>query len=184
MRAINQLLLIGAVVVSVFLTANTLRAQNDQNGGSQRQGNRRQRQGNFDPSQFQQRMMDRYRERLEITDDTEWKAIQPLIQNVVDARASIGPGGRGTFGRGGRRGSDANASTQSQPRDPARVNPAAEALQKAIDSKAPPAEIKAAMARYLEYRKGKQADLERAQAALRAVLSSRQEAIAVMSGLL
>jgi hypothetical protein len=57
-------------------------------------------------------------------------------------------------------------------------------LQRAIDSKAPAAEIKAALAKYMEYRKSKQADLEKAQAALRAVLTSRQEAIAALSGLL
>jgi hypothetical protein len=44
--------------------------------------------------------------------------------------------------------------------------------------------MKAALAKYIESRKAKQAELEKAQAALRAVLSSRQEAIAALNGLL
>jgi hypothetical protein len=35
-------------------------------------------------------MMERYRERLELTDDTEWKAVQPLIQKVLDERTALG----------------------------------------------------------------------------------------------
>ncbi len=58
------------------------------------------------------------------------------------------------------------------------------ALQKAIDAKAPAPEMKAALTKYLEYRKAKQADLDKARDALRAVLTSRQEAIATLSGLL
>ena len=50
------------------------------NGGQGRQG--RQGRGNFDPAQMQQRMMDNYKERLEITDDTEWKAIEPLDKQL------------------------------------------------------------------------------------------------------
>ena len=59
-----------------------------------------------------------------------------------------------------------------------------EELQRAIDNKVPAPELKAALAKYLEYRKGKRADLEKAQDALRAVFTARQEAIAVLSGLL
>jgi hypothetical protein len=44
--------------------------------------------------------------------------------------------------------------------------------------------MKAALAKYLGYRKGKQADLEKAQEALRTVLTARQETIAALSGLL
>ncbi|MGH7972650.1 MAG: hypothetical protein ACREIC_28385 [Limisphaerales bacterium] len=188
MRGITQPILNISVAVAVLLTASVAMAQNDQNNPPQRQGRRGQR--NFDPAQFQQRMMDRYKERLEITDDSEWKAIEPLIQKVFDARMAVGVGrggfGRGGTGRGGRRGGDAGAAdnTTQQARNPGRSNPAAEALQRAIESKAPAAEIKAALTRYIEDRKSKQAELEKAQAALRAVLTSRQEAIATISGLL
>jgi Spy/CpxP family protein refolding chaperone len=59
-----------------------------------------------------------------------------------------------------------------------------EALQKAIDSKASKAEMKAALDKYVASRKTKQADMEKAQAALRELLTPRQEAIATLNGLL
>ena len=178
--------LLCTAALTLLLGAPSLRAQDSQGGTNQqhqRNGGGRQRNGNFDPAQFQQRMMDRYKERLDITDDAEWKAIQPLIQKVMDARMAIG-GGRG-FGRGGR-GNGGNPSDQNQNQNQARrpSNPAAEQLQKAIDDKASAAEIKESLAKYQAYGKEKEAELEKAQAALRKVLSSRQEAIASLSGLL
>jgi len=182
----SHLLLICTAALTLLISAPSLRAQDSQSGTNQRPrgngGAGRQRNGNFDPAQFQQRMMDRYKERLEITDDTEWKAIQPLIQKVLDTRMAMG-GGRGGFGRGGR-GNDANQSDQNQTQARRPANPAADQLQKAIDDKASAAEIKEALAKYQAYRKDKQAELDKAQAALRKVLSSRQEAIASLSGLL
>ncbi len=190
MNRLNQFLLACSVALMLCTTTSSLMAQDTQGGRRQRQGNAqvggRQRQGNFDPAQFQQRMLERYKERLEITDDSEWQAIQPLIQKVMEARMAIGSGARGMFGRGGRSGSDANQSDQAQGQRRAMVPPnsAAEQLQRAVDSKAPPAEVKAVLAKYQQYRKEKQADLEKAQTALRNVLSARQEAIATLSGLL
>ncbi len=49
--------------------------------------------GNFDPAQFQQRMMDGIRDQLGFTNDTDWNAVQPLIQKVMDARRDVGFGG-------------------------------------------------------------------------------------------
>ena len=130
--------------------------------------------------------MDRYKTQLEITDDAEWKAIQPLVQKVRDARqAAASDLGRGMFGRPNRGGGN-QPSDQNQPRGGfgGTPNPDADALQKAIDSKASGTEMKAAVTKYQESRKAKVADLEKAQAALRAVLSVRQEAIATLNGLL
>jgi hypothetical protein len=188
MRGLNHLLLTSAVSAALFLTDSQAMAQNNPGGGTQRQrngqGGGRQRQGNFDPAQMQERMLQRYRERLEITDDQEWKAIQPRVQKVLDARMAVGTSGRGMFGRGGRQGGDANQADQGQRRSLAPANPAAETLQKAVESKASTPEIKAALAKYLDNRKAKQAELEKAQEELRGVLTSRQEAIAALSGLL
>ena len=139
--------------------------------------------GNFDPAQFQQRMMERTKEQLEITDDAEWKAVEPLVQKVMDARREAFAGmGRGMFGRGPR-GAD-NANQGGRARMFGTPMPEAEALQKAIDAKASNAEMKAAVAKYVEARKAKQADLEKAQADLRKVLTVRQEALATLNGLL
>jgi hypothetical protein len=147
---------------------------------------------NFDPAQFRERMMERYKEQLEVTDDSEWKAMQPMIQGVLDARmASMSGMGRGMFGGGPRRGGNDNGNGGDQQRrggpggpfgQP--PSPEAEALQKAIDAKAPKAEIKAALDKYVASRKAKQAQLEKAQEDLRKILTSRQEAIATLNGLL
>ena len=44
--------------------------------------------GNFKPAQFKQQRLDGYKERLEIKDDTEWKAIQPLVEKVMELEQS------------------------------------------------------------------------------------------------
>jgi hypothetical protein len=138
---------------------------------------------------MQQRMMDRYKEVLEVTDDAEWKAMQPLVQKVADQRREAMFGGMGRMFGGRNRGGN-NGQPADQQGQPPRggfggpPNPAAEALQKAIDSKASKAEIKAALDKYTASRKAKQAALEQAQADLRKVLTSRQEAIATLNGLL
>jgi len=174
----------------VFISGRTSMAQDTQSAQPQRQGDtqggRRQRRGNFDPAQFQQRMLERYKERLEITDDSEWNAIQPLIQKVMDARLAVASGARGMFARRGRRSGEASQGDQAQGqrRPLASASPAAQQLQQAIDSKAPAAEMKTALTKYQQYRTEKQAELEKAQTALRNVLSARQEAIATLSGLL
>jgi len=153
--------------------------------------------GNFDPAQFQERMMQGIRDRLEITDDQEWKAIEPLVQKVMDARMSGMAGmGRGFMGPGGRRGgpggggaadtagAGGNGGQRRGGFPGAEPGPAAEALQQAIDAKASNGELKSAIAKFADERKAKQADLEKAQADLRKVLSTRQEAIASLNGLL
>lgn len=149
------------------------RRNRDGQNGDQQGGGR----GNFDPAQRQQFMLDRAKEQLEITDETEWKALEPLVAKVTEARFATFGGGRGFGGRGGR-GPGGPGGPGGQ------ANPAADALQKAIDAKAPNAETKAALDKFVADRKAKQAELEKAQAALRKVLTPRQEAIATLNGLL
>ena len=174
---INRWLLMAGVAAVLSLGASQGLAQQDNQGG-------RPGRGNFDPAQFRERMMQNFREQLEVTDDTEWKAIEPMVTKVMDARMSATSGmGRGMFG-GRRRGGD-NGGDQPQRRGPfGQPSPEAEALQKAIDAKASKAEIKAALDKYVASRKAKQAELEKAQEDLRKVLTSRQEAIATLNGLL
>lgn len=157
----------------------------DNNRGQNR--DRGQGRGNFDPAQFRERMMEGYKETLEISDDTEWKAIQPLIQKVMDVRMAQFRGmGRGMmFGgrRGGPDGGGGGAGGNDR-RPGLAANPDADALQRAVDSKASNTEMKAALAKYQEARKAKEAELQKAQDDLRKVLSVRQEAIATLNGLL
>ena len=128
---------------------------------------------------------------LEVTSDDEWKAIEPRVQKVMEARRDMMGGmGRGMFGgRGPRGGGNGQPGDQAQPQQRrggmfGTPSPEAEALQKAIDSKASKAEMKAALEKYVASRKVKQAELEKAQAYLREVLTPRQEAIATLNGLL
>ena len=180
------------VAAVMSLGASQVVAQPNNGGGGQGGGGRQGR-GNFDPAQMQQMMLDRYKTSLEVTDDAEWKAMEPLVTKVMEARRdSFGGMGRGMFGRGGPRGGNNGqpADAQGQQGQQRRggfggtPNPAADALQKAIDSKASKAEIKAALDKYIASRKASQAALEQAQADLRKVLTSRQEAIATLNGLL
>ena len=57
-------------------------------------------------------MMERYKEQVEVNNDDEWNAMQPLIQKVMEARRETFAGGmRGMFG--GRRGGRAAAATRA-----------------------------------------------------------------------
>jgi hypothetical protein len=151
--------------------------------------------GGFDPEQMRVRMMERYREALEVKNDDEWKVIEPRITKVSDARRDAMSGAMSAFGRGGfggRRGAgDTNGAGGGGGGDERRrrgfggePSVEADALQKALEAKAPNEEIKAKLAKYRESLKQKQATLTAAQEELRKVLSVRQEATAVMLGLL
>jgi hypothetical protein len=180
----NQWLVMAGVAAMMSLGGNQVVAQPNDGGPG---GGGRQGRGNFDPAQFQQRMMERSKEMLEVTDDAEWKAMEPLVQKVMDLRRQSFSGiGRGMFGRGPRGGDNPPGGDQGQRRGGmfGTPSPEADALQKAIDSKASKAEMKAALDKYVASRKTSQAALEQAQADLRKVLTTRQEAIASLNGLL
>lgn len=121
--------------------------------------------------------MERTKEQLGFTNDTDWSAVQPLVQKVMDAQRESFSGRFGRFGRGGPGGDNGgnNGSTG---------NPERDALQQAVDSNAPAAQIKAALEKYRTAQKAKQTKLEQAQEDLRKVLSQKQEAGAVLMGLL
>jgi len=182
MMKINRSLVVAGIAATLSLGALNSQAQ-DQQGG---------RRG-FDPAraeEFRQRRMDDLKERLEVKDDAEWKAIEPLIQKVMETQQQMMAdrmrGAFRGFGRNGGGGGDNGGDNNRRPRGGfgGEPSPESEALQKAIDSKASNAELKAALAKYQDSRKAKQADLEKAQSDLRKVLSLRQEAILTSSGLL
>ncbi len=143
---------------------------------------------NWDPAQMQKMMMDRYREQLGVKDDEEWKLIETRIQKVTEARMAVGfrgpggfggrrggpggPGGPGGQGNNGRRGFGGEPS------------PEQEALQKAIDDNASADVVKSKLSAFRASVKDKEAKLEAAQDDLRKVLSVKQEAAAVLGGLL
>ncbi len=173
---LNRIITLCAIATTLAMSAGTLFAQDNGNGnGGGRRG------GNFDPAQFQQRMMDNIRDELNFTNDTDWSAVQPLVQKVMDARRDVGGGGMGRmFGRnrGGPGGPGGGRGGMfGQP------GPEQEALQSALDANAPAAQIKDLLAKYKAAQKVKQAKLEAAQADLKAVLNTKQEAQAYLLGL-
>src|SRR6267378_2194155 len=184
MKTLNRLVTVAGVILATFFGAAHMAAQNQQQP--------RPGRGNIDPAQFRQNMLDDARGRLEIKSDDEWKVIQPLIEKVMDARREVGFGGG--FGRGPRRGggnnnNDAQGSGNNQGggrgfRGGGGPGPEAEDLQKAIDANASKDELKAKLAKFREARKEKEAKLASAQEELKKVLSVKQEAAAVLIGLL
>jgi hypothetical protein len=179
MRNINRWLAIGTIAVVSCWGSGQVMAQG------------RQGRGNFDPAQFQQRMMDRMREQLEVKSDDDWKVLEPKVQAVMEARRGVGGFGRGFGrGRGNRGGGPGGAAAPGGNNNGGRrgfgppPNPAAEALQQAIDNNAPSTEIKSKLAALVQSRKDEEAKLQKAQDELRGLLSVRQEAIATLRGLL
>ena len=178
MKSMKQWLLVAGVASLIGAMPSSVSAQN-------------QNRGNFDPAQFQQRRMDRFKEQLEVKDDAEWDALKPLVEKVNEAQqAAFADRIRGAMGGGRPRGGDNNNGGGDQNGGNRRggmfgtPSPEFEALQKAIEAKASKAELKAALEKYQASRKEKQAALDKAQEDLRKVLSSRQEAIATLNGLL
>lgn len=181
----KKMLALLAVAAALCVSANSVLAQPNGGGGGGGRGGFGGGGGgfgggNFDPAQMQQQMMDRYKEQLGFTNDTEWSAVEPLVQKVMDARRDAQAGGFGGRG-GGRRGQGGGGGGfgGAQQADPDR-----EALQAALDSNAPAAQVKTLLDKYRASRKAKQAKLESAQADLKKVLSGKQEAEAVLLGLL
>ncbi|MCE5228403.1 hypothetical protein LLG95_02240 [bacterium] len=168
----------------------------DQQGQVGQDQGRRPRQ--FDPAQMQQRMqemqqrrMEQMKTRLNATDD-EWKAIEPLLQNVMKAQREATPG-RGMMGMGGRRGRgmggpEGQGGPQGGPAPQAaqaQEMPERAALQTAADDpNAKPEDIKAKLKAYREAMAKKQEALKEARNKLREVLSASQEAKLVLDGTL
>ena len=130
-------------------------------------------------------MLSSIRERLEVPDDEEWKLISTRVMKVSELRRASG-GGMAFGGRGGPPpggaggGGDRTSSRGTRGGGP----PEMELLSSALRDKLPDAEIKMRLDRLREARKANEATLAKAQDELRAVLSVRQEAVAVMFGLL
>ncbi len=139
---------------------------------------------NFDPAQFRQRQIDGYKESLNVKSEEDWKKIEVLIGQVLDAQRDARMGGNfGGGARGSRGGGGGGAGGGGGNRGATPV-PEREALQKAIEDKAPADEIKSKLAKYRETRKAKETAYEKAQEDLRKALSPGQEASAVLAGLL
>jgi len=155
---------------------------------AQRQGQGRR---NFDPAQARQNRLDGIRAGLDIKADDEWNAIKPLVEKVMDAQRDMGGGrmrggGQGRRGGGNTTGADTQAGGQGggQRRFGPAPLPEAESLQAAVDNNASKDEIQSKLAKLRDALKAKETKLAAAQENLRGVLTVKQEASAVLLGLL
>ncbi len=184
MKKWTKALAIGGMALLIGLTTGTAMAQ--QAGAGPGRGQR----GQFDPEEMRQRMLERMRERLGVTDNAEWDVISKRIEAVTEARREAGGFGGMGMGMFGARGPGQRGGQQGdQPQDRrARFGPAvipeAEALQSAIDSNAPAAEIKQKLDAYRNAMKQRREKLAKAQEDLRKVVTPKQEAQLVLMGLL
>jgi hypothetical protein len=193
---LNRIITMCAVAVALALSIGDAFAQNNGggNGGGANGGNgggRRNRGGNggnFDPAQMQQRRLDNIRQQLDFTNDTDWAAVQPLFQKVLEAQqAARQGGGRGGFAggrRGGNNAQNGNTNANNGGNSGNGPSPEALALQQAIDNDAPADQLKSLLAKYNASEKAKLAALAAAQADLRKVLTVKQESQATLMGLL
>ncbi len=159
---ILRLVLLAVAAATLGLFTNTAVAQD--------QGDRAQRR---------QEMLDRYLDRLDVKSQEDRKKIEVLIGKVSDAQRESRMGGGFGGGRGGAGGGGGGGN-----RGGAEPSPEYTALNKAIEDKEPAEEIKAKLAKYRETRKAKEAAVDKAQEDLRKALTPRQEAAAVLAGLL
>jgi hypothetical protein len=176
---LNQMLAIAGLTTLMLVGGNSVMAQS---------------RGNFDPAQMRQRLMDRLKEQMDVKDDAEWKIIEERIGKVMDARrdalaTEMGGMFGGSRSRGG--GSDSSSTSSSDSGSSRRrggffgePSPEVEALRKAVDDKAGKEEIQAKLSALRKANKEKQKALEKVQSDLKSVLDSRQEAVAVLNGLL
>src|SRR6476619_1478353 len=89
MKRMKMVLLIAATACLGIGLSQAQDSNSSDNNNNNNNGGKRSRFSGGDPSQFRQMMMDRMKERLEVKDDAEWKALEPLIQKVMDVRRDL-----------------------------------------------------------------------------------------------
>ena len=119
------------------------------------------------------KVLAKLREQFEVTDDAEWELIAGRIQQVTELRRSLtgAPSLRG------------GPTATDKVRRTARAGDQ-DALRTAVRDKLPDAELKLRLSRAHELRQQEEARLAKAQDELRSILTVRQEAVAVVAGLL
>ena len=143
----------------------------------------------IDPQQIQQRAKEFFRDKLVVTNDAEWGVIEARLTKVVQLKIQTQMGGARMMERmrpGGSGGGPPGGGLDQIVRALLGIEPMpeAEALQKAIDDHASKADLKHALSKYVEARKQKQAELEKAQTDLCQVITLHQEGMLVLMGLL
>ncbi len=175
MKKLTQSLLLAGAFAALGLTTTDATAQE--------QG----KKGNFNPDEMRARMAERVRELLEVKNDDEWKLISARLEKVTEARnevRSLSGDMRMLFSREGSGGDQGGRTRGPGGFGGGTPNADAEALSKAVQSKAPSDEMKQKLARVREARKNAEAKYDKASEDLRQVLTIRQEATLVAIGTL
>jgi len=181
MKSLKKALVMAVCAVALTLGADKVAAQ----------------RGGGDPAQMREQRLGRLKTQLDVTDEAEWKVLETAIGKVFDAEQDLrsdaprfgGGGGGGRRNRNNGNGDTNNADANAQPRQrrggpggtPA---PEVEDLQKAVDEKASAEDIKAKLGKLRDSVKAKEAKLDSAREDLKKLLTARQEAVAVLNGLL
>ncbi len=182
MARIGILAALAALILAFGLTnAEAQRGQAGQNGQApgQRQGG--MQRGAFTPDRMWEFTGPRIKENLGVSDD-EWSVIEPLVKDVSTKQMATrmrGMGGMGGMRGGARRpggpGAEADDNTPKEIKE----------LRDVLDNEnATSAEIKTKLAAYRALVKKQQDELKAAQEKLVKVLTPRQEAALVLSGML
>jgi hypothetical protein len=180
-----------AAAMVIALGIETAQAQGRGEGrrdraGLQGPGGGRGQQGpqdgaGFDPEQMLDRVLQHHQKALDCSDE-EWATLEPLVKKVLELRPRPGVGGIGRR-PGGREG--AQGGGRGMRGGPAIADPAAEALQAALDStESTDADIEAKLQAVRDARKAKAAELKAARDALAAAAGTRTEARLVLMGTL
>ena len=135
------------------------------------------RSGKPSPADAQARSLDRLREKLDVPDDTEWALMTERISKIDEIRRTLWTSTANVRGA-------MPAADKGKRAGGTSGNPERDALRAAVSDNLPDAEIKSRLARAHEIHRQNEKRLAEAQADLRAILSIRQEAVAVMAGLL
>jgi len=198
----RKVITIGVVAgVLALVIGGLCLAQPPQGGNRGERGQRGGGQFQFDPArmaEMQQRMMERWKETLG-ADDEAWKVIQPRLTKMMELNRQQGMGGgrgmmpfgmrgrggdQGPGGRGGQQGDRPRFPGQEN-RTPSEVEKAAEALNTTLENQSASAdEIKQRLTALRAAREKAKTELAKAQQDLRQILTLRQEALLVSSGML
>ncbi len=135
-------------------------------------------------------MLERYREKLDVKNDTEWEIIRARIENIYmaerDLRLALSASTHRISSpkdKSGRTGHSSSPESSARSAEPGADSDVV-ALKQMVEGNAPAKDMKARLDRVRQMLRQKRENLENAQEELRTVLSVRQEAIAVLNGLL
>ena len=185
-RTALMALTLGLSVLSGSSMAQQGPDQGQGGGGGGGGGGDRQR-GNFNPAEFQQRMMERIKEQLKAPDD-EWQVLQPKIEKVFTAQRNSRAGDMGGWGRrgGGGEGGGGDRQRENNNNQPqSEVAKASADLRSAIRSENPSEQdIETKLAALRAAREKAAEELKTARQELKELISVQQEATLVLAGLL